>query len=381
LDRVHLLATVQLSPLTGSDLSGDRQGKILPEVSGRAVEVRIIDPCSDLSWDRRVLRHPSSGLFHRSAWARVLLKTYGHKPSYLYLYQERELVGLLPILEVASPFTGRRGVSLPFSDFCSPLLIGQRKWDGLIENLSQLGRQRRWRYFELRGGKEMLPKSAVAAERYYSHKLDLTVGADALFSRFEDSVRRAIRRAEKSGVAITITRAWSGVREFYRLHVRTRRRHGLPPQPLSFFRNIHQEIIEKDLGFVVLAQSGSKLIASAVFFHSGPQAIYKFGASDKRQQQLRGNNLVMWEGIKHLVDRGLKTLHLGRSAITDEGLRRFKRSWGSEEGLIEYFRFALGPQAWEAPGRNGSGFYHQLFRRLPLMVNRAAGTLMYSHLD
>ena len=45
-------------------------------------------------------------------------------------------------------------------------------------------------------------------------------------------------------------------------------------------------------------------------------------------QNLRPNNLVMWEGIKSLMQRGADTLHLGRTSMENEGLRRFKLSRG-----------------------------------------------------
>ena len=123
--------------------------------------------------------------------------------------------------------------------------------------------------------------------------------------------------------------------EFYRLHVRTRRRHGLPPQPASFVLKIHDEIIKPGLGFVVLASKGSRPVAAAVFLNKGKKAVYKFGASDERHQDLRGNNLVMWEAIQFLAQGGFDTLHLGRTSFGNEGLRRFKLAWGTVEETIE----------------------------------------------
>lgn len=346
-----------------------------------SIDVAILDPLHDPDWDDLVVSHPDCGFFHSAAWAKVLVKTYAHRPFYLYFSRQFQAVALVPIMEIKSLFTGRRGVSLPFSDLCAPLIFDQSESARVIGKISELGRERRWRYFELRGGNEMLPECAVAAEKYFSHKLDLTVGLDELFARFQSPVRRAIRKAENAGVTVEVSRAWEAMMDFYKLHIRTRRRHGLPPQPLSFFRNIHEEIVRRDLGFVVLARIGPKPIAAAVFFHSGEAALYKFGASDERLQELRGNNLVMWTGIKQLVEKGLRTMHFGRTSMGDEGLRRFKLSWGSVEGPIEYFRFALRRQAWEVNRQNGFGLHNQLFGRLPLAVNRFAGALIYSHLD
>jgi lipid II:glycine glycyltransferase (peptidoglycan interpeptide bridge formation enzyme) len=270
---------------------------------------------------------------------------------------------------------------MPFSDFCAPLVFDGWGQELLMERLLELGRERKWRYFELRGGREMLPPSAKAAEKYYGHKLDLTIGIEELFARFQSPVRRAIRKAEKSGLIIEVTRTRKAMLDFYRLHVRTRRRHGLPPQPISFFLNIDEEIIKADLGFVILAKSGTRVIAGAVFFHAGQAALFKFGASDERIHEFRGNNLVMWEGIKQLIANGLRTLHFGRTSVENDGLRRFKLSWGTEEELVEYFRFALKPHMWLNSSYNASEFHNRLFRRLPLAVNRVAGALIYPHLD
>ncbi len=345
------------------------------------IDVRMLNPLCDLDWDRLVISHADFSFFHSTAWARVLCNTYGHTPFFLHLSHADKSLALLPVMEVASPLTGRRGVSLPFSDFCPPLMSNGWATESLTEKLLELGRERKWRYFELRDGRGMLPASATAARRYYGHRLNLTIGIEELFARFQSPVRRAIRKAEKSGLTVEVTNSRSGVLDFYRLHVRTRTRHGAPPQPLSFFLNIHEEIIKADLGFVVLAKSGTRLVAGAVFFHSGKAGLYKFGASDERVQEFRGNNLVMWEGIKRLVRHGLKTLHLGRTSLDNDGLRRFKLSWGTEEEIIEYFRFALGPKMWVNSHQDAAEFPKQLFRRLPRPLSRWVGALIYPHLD
>jgi lipid II:glycine glycyltransferase (peptidoglycan interpeptide bridge formation enzyme) len=171
------------------------------------------------------------------------------------------------------------------------------------------------------------------------------------------------------------------VREYYRLHVATRRRHGLPPQPFSFFHNIYEEIIKPRQGFIVLGRNDSRLLAAAVFFRYGKTALYKFGASDELFQALRGNNLVMWEAIKFLIKNGCKMLHFGRTSLGNEGLRRFKTGWGATEGVIEYFRFDPQAEAWKRAADSSSGFHNKLFRILPLAVNRLAGAVIYPHLD
>src|SRR2546430_444474 len=185
-------------------------------------------------------------------------------------------------------------------------------------------------------------------------------------------VRRAIRKAERSNISALVVRNRQGMDDFYRLHVQTRRRHGLPPQPASFFLNIYEHIIKPGLGFIVLAQRGSRPIAAAVFFRFGKNAIYKYGASDKRFQEFRANNLVMWQGIQLLARTGIEKLHFGRTDCENDGLRRFKLSWDTQEETIDYFRVDPSGRQCSPPIRRKGGLHKRIFGRLPLVFNRLA---------
>jgi Acetyltransferase (GNAT) domain len=343
------------------------------------LELKIVDPERDTAWDHVIALHRDSSCFHTSAWAKVLRQTYKHKPFYLQFSRGRRLVALVPLMEVRSPFTGRRGISLPFSDACEPLMFDAEAAGKVKERLIAFTREQRWNYLEIRGGSLQLSPEPTA--RFYGHMLDLRGGAEELSVRFASSVRRAIRKAERSGLNVAVARNRKVIADFYQLHARTRRRHGLPPQPLSFFLKIYEHIVKTGLGFVVLAQRELRPVAGAIFFRFGESAVYKFGASDETRQELRANNLVIWEGIKYLVRNGAETLHFGRTDIGNDGLRRFKLSWGTQEDMINYFRVAPSGSKCLAPARHDAGFHNRIFRRLPLVLNRLAGSIIYPHLD
>ena len=95
------------------------------ESSEESLEMRILDPIHNPGWDHVVALHRDAGCFHTSAWAKVLHQTYNHRPFYLRFSRGRRLAALVPLMEVRSPFTGRRGVCLPFSDVCEPLIFDQ----------------------------------------------------------------------------------------------------------------------------------------------------------------------------------------------------------------------------------------------------------------
>jgi hypothetical protein len=365
---------VETAPFSGGDSFVERQP------SDESLEMRIYDPVHNPGWDHLVALHRDAGCFHTNAWAKVLHQTYKHHPFYLRFSRGRRLAALIPLMEVRSPFTGCRGVCLPFSDACEPLIFDPDAVDLVRDRIVHFARERRWKHLEIRGGKFFQVVSSSAAT-FYGHTLDLRRHVDELHERFDSPVRRAIRKAERSNVSALVVRNRQAIDDFYRLHVQTRRRHGLPPQPASFFLNIYEHIIKPGLGFTVFAQLDSRPIAAAIFFRFGKNALYKYGASDKRFQEFRANNLVMWHGIQFLVRTGAEKLHFGRTDCENDGLRRFKLSWGTQEEVINYYRVDSSGRQCVTPVRRDSGFHKKVFGRLPLVFNRLAGSIIYPHLD
>jgi len=342
--------------------------------------IEEIDPLADDRWDAMVTLRADHSIFHRAAWARVLEESYGHHPVYLRICVEGKEAALVPLTEVASPITGRRGVSLPFSDFAGPLWIDSSRSAEVHQALVDLAAKRNWKHLEIRDG-SVPPDGAGPFQSYVSHELDLGLGRDAVEPGFDPAVRRAIRKAERSELNVTTETGADGLEAYYALHCRTRRRHGLPPQPIRFFKAIQRNILGADLGFISLARVGTTPVAGAVFLRSANRAIYKFGASDPQFWHLRPNQLVIWSGISKLMASGCQSLHFGRTAASDDGLCRFKLSWGCTAKPLCYYRYGLKSQSWVSASHERKESHPLIFGHLPVAVNRVAGSLIYPHLD
>ena len=164
-----------------------------------------IDPRADESWDASIAKHPDATIFHTGAWANVLCDTYQQTPHYFRFHVNGEAKVLLPLMEVASPFTGRRGVCLPFSDFCGPLFFDSfSPGVAMVNALSDLARKRNWKYFELRHT-PTASSALVPNKSFYAHELDLQRSAPELLGNFDSAARRAIRKAERSGLTTEIS--------------------------------------------------------------------------------------------------------------------------------------------------------------------------------
>jgi lipid II:glycine glycyltransferase (peptidoglycan interpeptide bridge formation enzyme) len=239
-------------------------------------------------------------------------------------------------------------------------------------------RTRGWKYLECRGGRSSFG-DVPASTSFWGHQLDLRAGEKALFSGIESAGRRAVRKAEQSGLSVEFSQSPEAIREFYRLLCLTRKRHGVPPQPFVFFANIQRHVLAQNHGWVVLARHGGVVVAGAVFLHSGTTALYKFGASDDKFQHLRGNNLVMWAAIKRYAGEGFATFNFGRTSLDNEGLRRFKLGWGATEYPIDYVRYNVRSGSWVTAKDESSGWHNRLFRALPVPLSRLIGAAFYRH--
>jgi len=341
--------------------------------------IRIANPLEQENWNSNLLSHDDYSFFHTATWAHVLHKSYGYKPLYFTINEENRSTAMIPFMEVNSPWTGKRGVSLPFTDYCEPIVASKDKCEELFSHIINHGKKNEWKYIEIRGGQKFFD-NYEPSEFYFGHILDLTKGIKKISSELRDSTKRNIKKAVKEGIKVEITNSQHAVKEFCRLNSLTRREHGLPPQPYYFFNNVYDQILSKNTGIISLATFNNKAIAGNVFFLFREKAVYKYGASDRNYQHLRANNLVMSKAIEWCCENGYKSLCFGRTEPDNDGLRQFKMGWGTEENVINYYKYDFRKNAFVKNPPQVSAFQHKLFNKLPIPVLNALGTLLYKHM-
>ena len=84
--------------------------------------LQIMNPIENPKWDSMVLASEDYSVFNSSAWIRVLYEAYRYQPYVLSVFDGDRPVVMWPVMQINSFLTGRRGVSLPFSDYCDPIL-------------------------------------------------------------------------------------------------------------------------------------------------------------------------------------------------------------------------------------------------------------------
>ena len=341
-----------------------------------------IDPLSDQRWPSFVDRHQRASVFHTRGWLKALNRAYGFEPVALATAApDGPLASAVVFCRVRSWLTGRRLVSLPFSDHCDPLTDEGPEQEGLMDALRSERERGRWKYVELRSthGFPVSWAGLFESERYYLHRLDLRGDSNDLFAKFhKNHVVRKIRRSEREKLRYEEGRSDALLQTFYKLLVQTRRRHTLPPQPIGWFRAVLDCLPEQ--ARVRVAFKDDTPVASIVTLRQRDIMMYKYGASDAALHALGGMPFLFWRTICDAREQGCVTLDLGRSEIANEGLVAFKEHSGATHCHLSYLRDPPVSRRGAATEQLGAGLAQRVFSIIPDRLLIAAGRTLYPHI-
>lgn len=309
------------------------------------MKLEIFNPFTDQKWLDFISSMPNANIFHHPNWLQVLKEQYNFNVFIISNVDDRKrILAGMPFCELRSISGGRSWSSLPFSDYCNPLYNNPEDIkvieEFLIENVSS----GKIKEVEVRGN---LCQSSefISQSDFFIHKTELNRDIEKLFSSFKKTqIQQPIRKAERNGVRHLVSNSKEQIEEFYSLHLKTRKKLGVPIQPKNFFYKIYYNLIKKNLGFVVVTYKDDKPIGTGLFLGFGNTLTYKFSASDPEQLKLRPNHLMLWTAIQEGIKREYKYFDFGRTEKDNDGLRKFKAGWGSEEKCLTYNFYPSMPQ-------------------------------------
>jgi CelD/BcsL family acetyltransferase involved in cellulose biosynthesis len=335
------------------------------------------DPVLDPRWPAFVHSHPRSSIFHTREWLLALRRTYGFTPTVFTSSPPGEpLINSIVFCVVRSWLTGSKLVSLPFSDHCEPLVADRAEMTTLLSGVlrQKVEIRPRWMDMESETGWGL-------NGRYHFHALDLQPNLDELYARLhKDGVQRKIRRADRERVTLDQGRSDLLLQQFFQLLIMTRRRHRLPPQPFSWFRNLVECL--GDRLTIRIARVDDRPIASILTLSHKRTLVYKYGCSDERFHNLGGMPRLFWQAIQEAKVEQMQEFDLGRSDESNPGLVRFKDHLGAKQTLIRYWQSppeTAGAKAGRLNAALQSTLLQQVMMRLPDRLFRLAGEVFYRH--
>ncbi|HYN89032.1 MAG TPA: GNAT family N-acetyltransferase [Ardenticatenaceae bacterium] len=346
-----------------------------------ALHTMNVDPTSDPLW-RRLVEREESSVFNSPAWLRVLADTYDlDLQARVTLDPIGEPEAGLAYCQVAD-IIGERIVSLPFSDYCDPLVQSAEQWNALVDPL--FARESPILIRPLHNSQPRADARLTLAKQAKWHGLDLRPGLDALWHGLDSTARRAIEKARREGVVTRVAQDKAELRAFFDMHFRLRKyKYRLLAQPYRFFENIWRHFIEPGHGLLLLAVHQDEIIGGIMFLQWKDRLYYKFNASSPSGLSVRPNDLMIWEGIRHANAQGCTALDFGLSDWDQDGLVRYKRKFATEEKTISFLRWLPpgGPTRQEQEIRALLGQLTELFtlNTVPDSVSDRAGELLYQY--
>jgi len=360
------------------------------------MRITEVDPSSDARWERYVTGHPHGLIYHRAAWQRVMASDYGERFVNLLCEDGGDVAGVLPLCRTRGLPFGIGGVaaearlsSLPRSPTVGPLASNQ---DALIA--LALAASQRARAEGIRLQLKPLPTAAKAldgilqrVEGATSYVLDLPHdGTELRFGsgRNHGAIRRAVAKAEKSGVEVRAAQDERDLRAWYPLYLAAMRRHVAPPRPYRFFRAMWRVLKPAGMMELLLAERHSqrrpRLLAGCLFLMSGQTVVFGFNGRREDELGARPNDALHWHAIHEAQRRGFTRYDLGEVDDGQLGLAQFKQKWGAApQRLYRYHDPPLVPRAGETAGR-AMRVARAGWRRVPLRMTARVGGLLYRYI-
>jgi FemAB-related protein (PEP-CTERM system-associated) len=328
-------------------------------------------------WDAYVDAHPRGNLYHRHAWRSVAARAYRLRTPFL-VARERPggaLQGVLPLFVVDS-LVSRYVTSSLFGGYGAVLADSEEARRALLDEACRVTREARAKHLKVKALDEpATPPGFSCLEQGAVATLSLEGGADALWKRFRDKARNAVRKAQKSGLELRV-----GARElphFYDVLAGNYHRKGTPIYGSKVMETLCLEL--RDKAEVVTLWKDGMVISGALVIYDKSTVYVPFCSSRADAFRLNPNNLIYWEIMRRACGRGMKTLDFGRSPL-GSGSMAFKLHWGAITTPQPYFVYtARGePPALDVDAPAVRRLI-QLWQRLPRPVADALGPLVHGH--
>jgi hypothetical protein len=343
-------------------------------VISREPELKIL-PLEQVraEWDALTGSHPEATLYHRAPWLEVLQRAFGVRPSVAIIQDSDSIRAACLLAPSANPIR-RSLISMPFSDFCPPLAVNDSARESLLSKLAVIRNRPR---LEIRGAVGNYPWHVLY--HFQRWTLDLARPFQAIEKAADRETRRHLRRAREAGVSVECARGAEAMDCFFALQLESRRRLGVPSQPLKFFRTVHEVFARLDSIEVWFALHQGKRIAAVVMLRDGNELHAKWSARVAGSPD-GSSHLIFMAIAEHHAQRA-SSLDFGRTDSRNRGLSRFKRELGASATDLPYSYFPQMPTVTSA--ENLTGVWQtasRVWRNLPLPVARVLNNVTYRYL-
>ena len=335
-------------------------------------EILHCESAAPTGWNSYLVRHGYDGFHLRTEWATVFANALHHRPYFLWVEQNRQIVGVLPLMHITGPIFGSFLVSQPYLNTGGVLADSPEIESQLIDQAVSLAESLNVKHLELRHERciEHRRLNSVNTEKIHM-RMALPATVDELWTGLKSKLRSQVKKPLNDS---SLSVAFGGLDQlaaFYSVFCRNMRDLGTPPFSKTLFREMLTRF--PDAAEICTVTQYGQPIASGFLLH-GPDVTLIPSASSLREFNHTGCNMLMyWHALKRSVERRQQAFDFGRSSH-GSGTFRFKQQWGAEEY----------PAVWQyclrrgnvGDVRPGSGKFDKViavWQRLPVWLTKLIG--------
>ena len=177
----------------------------------------------------------------------------------------------------------------------------------------------------------------LAAE--HTVMIDLTLPEEKLLANMRRQTRYEVRRAEKQGIMVTVSRDEEMFREFQRVQAETAKRQNFVPPSLRVLL-AEREAFGDNIAIYKASTAEGEAIAYGLVIRDGREGDYYEAASTELNRKMPGAYAVLWKAMRELKAAGYERFNLwgiappGQPNHRYAGVTTFKTGFGGE--VVEY---------------------------------------------
>ncbi|GAA5264668.1 hypothetical protein ACOSOMT5_P1093 [Acidiphilium sp. MT5] len=302
---------------------------------------RRAEPADQAAWDEFVNAHPEATFFHRFAWGEVLATGFGHRPHFLLAERDRQICGVLPLMQVKTLLFGHSLISLPFTVYGGPLAADTETLHGLADAAIALQRTLGAPVCELRARTplDLDPAQFAAPEPlYFTFRKTLPSTEEDALKAIPRKQRAVVRKAIEHGLTSEIERS---IEPFFALYAESVHHLGTPVFSRRYVRALFQGF-GQDVEVLTVRQV-EKPLCAVLSFKFRDEILPYYAGGGLAARGVGGHDFMYWALMRHAISQGRTGFDFGRSKA-GTGAFSFKKNWGFAPEPLAY-RFALAPGA------------------------------------
>ena len=315
-------------------------------------------------YERFVEKHAFSVFYYTLAYRDIIIKLLKCEDEYHVLIDKDEVRAILPILSKTGkfgkvfnslPYYGAHGAILAENEYYYQALL--KKYDELTKTVAASC------YIE-----NPLFRDALKPEHdYVSERVCLinTIkdldSEELLMQSFESVRRRNVRKAIKENIQVRIDNSPDSLRFLYETHKINMEAIGGKVKEWDFFDSIDQFFTKNKDYNLYIAELNGKKIAALLLFYFNKSTEYYTPVIVEEYRNMQPLAIMVFRAMQDSVVRGFNYWNWGGNGIGLNSVYQFKKKWGAEDYLYNYYIKINNRAILDASPEELSGEYDNFF--------------------